>query len=176
MSVFDVKVDGPGAATGTFVTSAEDTTLNTHCSLPQVQPPSFCRRRRNDDVCPSEATSPRRPSASRSTRRASRWSTSTADRCSTTACRPGARSRSSVVEHRPAVEVLHLDALRVERDAEGLRGDVASLWHTSSLRRRRQKEGGYARRSVVAAVAAVAAVADDDRHMHLFYSCCGSEQ
>ena len=35
MGMFNVEVDGPGSATGTFVTPAADTTLDTHCSLPQ---------------------------------------------------------------------------------------------------------------------------------------------
>jgi len=35
MGMFNVEVDGPGSATGTFITPAEDATLNTHCSLPQ---------------------------------------------------------------------------------------------------------------------------------------------
>lgn len=35
MGMLNVEVSGPGSATGTFVTPAEDTTLNTHCSLPQ---------------------------------------------------------------------------------------------------------------------------------------------
>jgi hypothetical protein len=35
MGMFNVEVDGPGSATGTFITPAEDVTLDTHCSLPQ---------------------------------------------------------------------------------------------------------------------------------------------
>jgi len=35
MGMFNVEVDGPGSATGTFITHGEDVTLNTHCSLPQ---------------------------------------------------------------------------------------------------------------------------------------------
>jgi plastocyanin len=35
MGMFNVEVDGPGAATGTFITPGQDVTLNTHCSLPQ---------------------------------------------------------------------------------------------------------------------------------------------
>ena len=35
MGMFNVEIDGPGSATGTFITPGEDVTLNTHCSLPQ---------------------------------------------------------------------------------------------------------------------------------------------
>jgi plastocyanin len=35
MGMFNIEVNGPGSATGSFVTPAEDTTLNTHCSLSQ---------------------------------------------------------------------------------------------------------------------------------------------
>jgi plastocyanin len=35
MGMFNLEVHGPASVTGTFVTPAEDTTLHTHCSLPQ---------------------------------------------------------------------------------------------------------------------------------------------
>lgn len=35
MGMFNVEVDGPGSATGTFITPGSNVTLNTHCSLPQ---------------------------------------------------------------------------------------------------------------------------------------------